>query len=128
MYVPTSEIHVFKESWTSPHQITRLGMARTFQNIRLFKDLTVFDNIRIAFHYQAQYNLASAILRLPTFRREEQSISEKTNALLEIFGLYDHRHEIASSLPYGDQRLRIARLSPTPRFSSWMNPQPDEPL
>jgi len=139
MYVPTSgEIHVLgkRVDGLSPHQITRLGMARTFQNIRLFKDLTVFDNIRIAFHYQAQYNLASAILRLPTFRREEQSISEKTNALLEIFGLYDHRHEIASSLPYGDQRrLEIARaLAANPKIllldepAAGMNPYETQEL
>ncbi|NLY51894.1 MAG: ABC transporter ATP-binding protein [Firmicutes bacterium] len=119
-----------------PYEITRLGMARTFQNIRLFKQLTVYDNIRIAFHNQSKYNLATAVFRLPQFAKEEREILEKTEELLEIFGLYEHRNEIASSLPYGEQRqLEIARaLATNPQIllldepAAGMNPQETEEL
>ena len=119
-----------------PHEITQLGMARTFQNIRLFKDLTVFDNIRIAFHYQINYSLACAVLRLPGFTSEERLILGKTDELLKIFDLYDQRNEIASNLPYGEQRkLEIARaLAANPRVllldepAAGMNPHETEEL
>jgi branched-chain amino acid transport system ATP-binding protein len=121
MYAPTSgEIYLSgkRVDGLRPCQITQLGMARTFQNIRLFKDLTVFDNIRIAFHYQVKYNLTSAVLRLPQYGTEESAVKAKTEELLDIFGLYAKRNEIASSLPYGEQRqLEIARaLAANPRI------------
>ena len=139
MYMPTSgEIHVLgkRADGLRPYQITQLGMARTFQNIRLFKELTVFDNIRIAFHYQVKYGLPSAILRLRRFGREEQMITDKATELLEIFSLYDHRDEIASSLPYGEQRrLEIARaLATNPQIllldepAAGMNPHETQEL
>jgi len=139
MYAPTSgEIYLSgkRVDGLRPYQITQLGMARTFQNIRLFKDLTVFDNIRIAFHHQVRYHLPSAILRLPRFGREERAVLEKTEELLEIFGLYDQRNELASSLPYGEQRqLEIARaLAANPRVllldepAAGMNPHETQEL
>lgn len=139
MYQPTSgEIYLSgkRVDGLRPCQITQLGMARTFQNIRLFKDLTVLDNIRIAFHYQTRYSLASAALRLGRFGREEQAILDRTTELLEIFDLYDHRNEVASSLPYGEQRrLEIARaLAANPRIllldepAAGMNPHETQEL
>jgi branched-chain amino acid transport system ATP-binding protein len=139
MYAPTSgEIYLSGKriDGLRPSQITQLGMARTFQNIRLFKDLTVFDNIRIGFHYQMKYNLASAVFRLPKYRIEEEAIRAKTEELLEIFDLYPQRNEIASSLPYGEQRqLEIARaLAASPRIllldepAAGMNPHETQEL
>ena len=139
MYAPTSgEILLSgkRVDGLHPYEITRMGMARTFQNIRLFKQLTVYDNIRISFHNQSKYNLAAAVLRLPRFAKEEREILEKTEELLEIFGLYEHRNEIASSLPYGEQRqLEIARaLATNPQIllldepAAGMNPQETEAL
>ena len=139
MYRPTSgEICLFSKriDGLHPHEITQLGMGRAFQNIRLFKDLTVFDNIRIAFHYQINYSLACAVLRLPGFTSEERLILGKTDELLKIFDLYDQRNEIASNLPYGEQRkLEIARaLAANPRVllldepAAGMNPHETEEL
>jgi branched-chain amino acid transport system ATP-binding protein len=139
MYAPTSgEILLSgkRVDGLHPYQITRLGMARTFQNIRLFKQLTVYDNIRIAFHHQSRYNVAAAVFRLPRFAEEEKKILERTVELLEIFGLYEHRNEIASSLPYGEQRqLEIARaLATNPQIllldepAAGMNPHETEEL
>jgi len=92
------------------HQITRAGIARTFQNIRLFSNLSVLDNVRIAFHGHIPYNMAQAILRTPTFRARERELAEKARELLRIFNLQHRQHEIAKVLPYGDQRrLEIAR-------------------
>lgn len=139
MYMPTGgEIHVSgkRVDGLKPYQITQLGMARTFQNIRLFKELTVFDNIRIAFHYQVRYGLIGAVLRSKKFGQEEQAITNRTLELLEIFGLYEHRDEIASSLPYGEQRrLEIARaLATNPKIllldepAAGMNPYETQEL
>lgn len=122
-----------------PHDITKGGMARTFQNIRLFKDLTVFDNVFIANHLHLKSNLAQAVLgrmgpmllaplsifkdkkdtasgrsRESTYQREERQIRERVQMLLEKVGLWDLRDEKASSLPYGLQRrLEIARALAT---------------
>ncbi|NLA59165.1 MAG: ABC transporter ATP-binding protein [Firmicutes bacterium] len=139
MYAPTSgEILLSGQriDGLHPYEITKLGMARTFQNIRLFRQLTVYDNIRIAFHNQSKYNLAAAVFRSPQFAKEEREILEKTEELLEIFGLYEHRNEIASSLPYGEQRqLEIARALATnthilllAETAAGMNPQETEEL
>ena len=97
-----------------PHQVTRLGIARTFQNIRLLKNLTVFDNLRVAYFGQSNYSLLQAMLRLPSFRAEEKRISEAAHGLLKTFGLTHYAAETASSLPYGVQRrLEIARAIAT---------------
>ena len=86
------------------------GNARTFQNIRLFNDLTVLDNVRIALHKDVQYPLLSAVFRIPSFFKGEAEMEKKADEFLKIFHLYDKRYEKASSLPYGDQRrLEIAR-------------------
>lgn len=97
-----------------PDQITKQGIARTFQNIRLFKDLSVLDNVLIGNHLHLKSNFLEATFKLPRYRREEKEILEKSLNLLEKVGLGDAREEKASSLPYGKQRrLEIARALAT---------------
>jgi ABC-type branched-subunit amino acid transport system ATPase component len=97
-----------------PFEITRLGIARTFQNIRLFASLSVFDNVRVAFHLHLQHRAASSLLQLPAFRAEERQIAAQVMELLEIFDLARVREEPAKSLPYGSQRrLEIVRALAT---------------
>ena len=101
-----------------PHQITRRGIARTFLNIRLFRDLTVVDNVRVAYHPHVRYGPAAALLRTEGFYREERRSREQIEGFLSIFSLQDRRKEMARNLSYGDQRrLEIARaLSCCPRL------------
>ncbi len=97
-----------------PHRIAGLGIARTFQNIRLFNELTVLDNVKIACHMHAGYGLFSAITRSGAFRREEKAIEEKARAILDIFRLQNRALETARCLPYGEQRrLEIVRALAT---------------
>lgn len=92
------------------HQITRMGIARTFQNIRLFKDMTVLDNVRAAMNQKMKYSAAAGILSLPSYWREEAEVEEKAMELLSVFHLEDHAPDRAKNLPYGQQRkLEIAR-------------------
>lgn len=93
-----------------PHKITQLGIARTFQNIRLFPNLTVLDNVRIAYHTHAGYSMLDSILRTSNFSQKEKLLTEKTQEFLGVFNLQDRQAEIARNLPYGEQRrLEIAR-------------------
>ncbi len=97
-----------------PYRISRLGIARTFQNIRLFPDLTVLDNVLIGFHQHIQSRLSSAILKSRGFVAEEEQLRDKAMGLLEIFGLKDFQSELARNLPYGHQRrLEIVRALAT---------------
>jgi branched-chain amino acid transport system ATP-binding protein len=97
-----------------PHQIAAAGMSRTFQNIRLFADLSVLDNVRIACHLRGKHALVPTILRSAGHRKEEAAILERSRRLLTLFELDDRRFEEARSLPYGDQRrLEIARALAT---------------
>ncbi|MDI9497893.1 MAG: ABC transporter ATP-binding protein [Bacillota bacterium] len=87
-----------------------IGMVRTFQNIRLFRSLSVLDNVRIGFHNQGNYSLTAALLRLPSYWREEARYRERAQELLEIFQLADVAQVQARHLPYGQQRrLEICR-------------------
>ncbi len=98
----------------APHKITEMGIARTFQNIRLFGNLSVLDNVRIAFHCRVRYNMFDSLLRLPAFRKEERDVTEQAQDLLELFHLTHRQDELAGSLPYGEQRrLEIARALAT---------------
>jgi len=98
----------------TPHEITALRIARTFQNIRLFRDLSVLDNVRIAHFSQMRYSPVEALLHVGRFRREEQRIIGHSRELLAIFKLEHLAGERASSLPYGSQRrLEIARALAT---------------
>lgn len=105
-------------SGLAPHQITQLGIARTFQNIRLFPNLTVLDNVRIAYHTHAGYGMVDAILRTPKFLENERILTERTQEFLSVFNLHDRQGEIARNLPYGEQRrLEIARaLAANPKL------------
>lgn len=97
-----------------PHNICKAGLARTFQNIRLFKDLTVLENVIIAMHKDVDYGLFSSLFHLPAYRREEEELKSKAMELLEIFELADKSQEFAKNLPYGEQRhLEIARALAT---------------
>jgi len=94
----------------TPHQITALRIGRTFQNIRLFRDLSVLDNVRIAHYAQVSYSPLEAFLHIGRYRREEQRIIENSRRLLSIFKLEHLVGETAKNLPYGLQRrLEIAR-------------------
>lgn len=118
----------------TPDVITKMGIARTFQNIRLFHNLTVFDNVLIAKHMRAKQNVFSATLRLNM--AEEKRMRRETEELLKMQDLYEYRDEIASSLPYGLQRrLEIARaLATEPTLllldepAAGMNPQETQEL
>ena len=93
-----------------PYQVTQRGIARTFQNIRLFPTLSVLDNVRIAYHSHAGYGAREAIFRTPSFEIKERELTEKAQDFLAVFNLQDRQDEVASSLPYGEQRrLEIAR-------------------
>ena len=118
----------------TPDKITKLGMARTFQNIRLWKSQTVFDNVLIAKHCRAEANVFSATFRLN--RKEEARQRAEVEELLEVVGLADVKNELATSLPYGKQRrLEIARaLAAEPTLllldepAAGMNPQETDEL
>ena len=118
----------------TPDKITKLGMARTFQNIRLWKSQTVFDNVLIAKHCRTHTNFLSAALRLN--RKEEAEQRRRVEELLDTVGLLDVRNELATSLPYGKQRrLEIARaLATEPKLllldepAAGMNPQETDEL
>jgi len=117
VYNPTSG-SVFlddkKITGLSPDKITKLGIARTFQNIRLFKNLTVMDNILIANHLNVKSNFLSSALRMPWYQKEENHMRKKSEMLLNKLGLLSIKNEIANSLPYGEQRkLEIARALAT---------------
>jgi branched-chain amino acid transport system ATP-binding protein len=96
------------------HRITALGIARTFQNIRLFGSLSVFDNVRTAMNGRLRHGIIHSLTRGPAFRAEEDRVRAEVFALMEIFGLRDDADRQATSLPYGDQRrLEIVRALAT---------------
>lgn len=98
----------------STHEVAQQGIARTFQNIRLFKDLSVIDNVKIALHGSMRYTLAEAIFRLPRYWREEKAVRELSLELLSVFDMQDMANKPAGSLPYGAQRrLEIVRALAT---------------
>ena len=114
-----------------PYQVTQRGIARTFQNIRLFADLSVLDNVKIAYHFHVKYGVAESVLRMGRYYPEEDEIEAKALECLKMFKLDDRRDEIARNLPYGEQRrLEIARaLAAQPQLllldepAAGMNPQ-----
>src|SRR5262249_5178427 len=134
VYAPQSgEIRIDGQSirGKKPYQIAAVGAARTFQNIRLFGELSVLDNVRVACHLRARRGLFAAVLRSPGYRAEEAEIAERAMRLLSLFGLAEVAESEAKSLPYGQQRrLEIARaLATQPKLllldepAAGMNPQ-----
>ena len=139
VYTPTEGKVYFngqQSSGKKSYQVTQMGMARTFQNIRLFSELSVIDNVKIAYNMHVTYNLADAIVRDGKYLSEEEYITQKALDLLKIFHLEEEAHEVAKNLPYGKQRrLEIARaLATEPKLllldepAAGMNPQETEEL
>jgi len=117
VYEPTVGRIEFEGKSVAGHRayhITSRGIARTFQNIRLFESLTVFDNVRAALHMHLRHGISHALWRGGAFHHEEREIEAKALELLEIFGLAGERDTLCKSLPYGDQRrLEIVRALAT---------------
>ncbi len=98
----------------NPTQITKAGIARTFQNIRLFKNMTVIDNVKVGLHNSQNYSLLAPVLKLPSYYMSEQAIDEMAHSLLKVFDLDEFADAKAKNLPYGKQRkLEIARALAT---------------
>ncbi len=117
VYQPTVGAIAFNGQPTAqlkPHHLARRGIARTFQNIRLFASMTVFDNVRTAVQLHRQNGIRNALWRGRAFREGEAAVEKQVLELLEIFSLGKFRNELANSLPYGDQRrLEIVRALAT---------------
>ncbi len=117
-------------------EINRCGIARTFQNIRLFKELSVLDNVKAGFHNLHKYSTLEGILRLPKYFKTEKKMDEKAMELLKVFGLEEEASTLADNLPYGKQRkLEIARaLATNPKLllldepAAGMNPSETQEL
>ncbi len=113
MYVPTAGSIRFcgaEIGGMKPYLIYQRGIARTFQNIRLFKELSVLDNVRVAYHHKGEAGLLASVLRSPVFYQEERRVADRALELLSMLGLEGRKHELARNLPYGEQRrVEIAR-------------------
>ena len=117
IYQPTTGVVFFEEKLLQslkPYEIAAMGIARTFQNIRLFKDLTVLDNVRIGCDIKKNHGFFSALAMTPSFNQKEKETTDKALSLLEIFNLHTRAYDLAKNLPYGAQRkLEIIRALAT---------------
>ncbi len=121
VYKPTSGQIIFDGKSLlkmSPTQITQYGIARTFQNIRLFKDMSVIDNVKVGLHHSQNYSMFASIIHTPNYYKGEEAIEEMALSLLRVFDLDQFAYVKASNLPYGKQRkLEIARaLATSPKL------------
>jgi branched-chain amino acid transport system ATP-binding protein len=134
LYVPTEGRIDFDGkdiTGRKPHEVVRVGIARTFQNIRLFGNMTAEDNVLVGLHHRLKGRWFGAILRTPDIRREEEQAHERAGSLLDLVGLRERADTLARNLPYGDQRrLEIARaLATDPKLllldepTAGMNPE-----
>ncbi len=134
LYIPTAGKILFDGQdlvGRKPHEVVRLGVARTFQNIRLFGNMTTEENVLVGLHHRLKSRWFGSILRLPSVRREEADAHEKAQQLLQLVGLQARSETLARNLPYGDQRrLEIARaLATEPKLllldepTAGMNPE-----
>ncbi len=139
VYKPTTGnffLNGVKLNGKSPIEINKAGIARTFQNIRLFKNLSVLDNVKLGLHNQVEYSTIEGVFRLPRFFSSERKMNKKAMELLEVFGLQGEADTIADNLPYGKQRkLEIARaLATNPKLllldepAAGMNPSETQEL
>lgn len=139
VYAPTNGDIMFngeRINGLPPFKVTRKGISRTFQNIRLFNELTVLENVKVAYHSLATHSMLSSILRLPSHFKGEQEMEEKSIEFLKIFKLDKYKDELAKNLPYGQQRrLEIARaLAAGPKLllldepAAGMNPKETKEL
>jgi branched-chain amino acid transport system ATP-binding protein len=139
VYVPTEGSILLdgkRLNGLAPYQITRKGISRTFQNIRLFNELSVLDNVKVAYHSNSKHSIFSSIFRLPSHFSGEKVMEEKAIEFLKIFNLDGFLHDKAKNLPYGQQRrLEIARaLATQPQLllldepAAGMNPHETEEL
>jgi branched-chain amino acid transport system ATP-binding protein len=139
VYVPTTgtiEFDGHSLIGMKPYKITQQGIARTFQNIRLFAQLSVLDNVKVAYHFHVKCTIPEAILRLGRYGREEIEMEKQAIEILKIFNLDKKKDELACNLPYGEQRrLEIARaLAAKPKLllldepAAGMNPQETQDL
>lgn len=139
VYAPTfGKIELSGEdiTGTKPYNITQKRIARTFQNIRLFKNLTVIDNVKISFNFRSKYSIIDSILKLPSYNKGEEEIEKDAMKILKMFKLEEKAGELAKNLPYGEQRrLEIARaLATRPKLllldepAAGMNPQETKEL
>ncbi|MGD9909808.1 MAG: ABC transporter ATP-binding protein [Candidatus Izemoplasmatales bacterium] len=119
-----------------PNQIVMLGSSRTFQNIRLFKNMTVLDNILVAYHNRMTYHFVDGIIKSKKYKKEEEEATNVALDLLKVFGMEEYKEDLAKNLPYGKQRkLEIARaLATNPQLllldepAAGMNPTETEEL
>ncbi|HHX11998.1 MAG TPA: ABC transporter ATP-binding protein [Clostridiales bacterium] len=120
----------------STMDINKEGIARTFQNIRLFKDMSVLDNVKVGLHNQFKYSTFAGVLRLPSYFKTEKAMNKRAIEILEVFGLDEEKDIMAANLPYGKQRkLEIARaLGTNPKLllldepAAGMNPKETDEL
>jgi branched-chain amino acid transport system ATP-binding protein len=139
LYKPTTGTVMFDGAditAKAPHIVTQAGIARTFQNIKLFRTMTVLENVMVGHHCRMRARITGSVIRTPFVRREERETEESARALLNLVGIPRRHQDLAASLPYGDQRrLEIARaLASGPKLllldepTAGMNPQESEEL